>query len=225
MDPAAVGSNRPQDEGTFARWLRTPAVRVAATVVIGLPASVAADRTFPRGNELRILLPGFIIAMVPFLITVLTRRREPIPRTLGPYGDPSTPEYSPGGVAYLLTDRCTTGWLHWMPGELWLTPDAIVRVRPGFRSAFVPEMDLGAQTDATALKYAQAVSSTRSSPTYIPLADIRSARLRAGRSTDRLALDTYTGARYKFLFPREDQAFRVLRDQLWDREVAGYALD
>ncbi|MGN6162177.1 MAG: hypothetical protein ACTHOG_10825 [Marmoricola sp.] len=60
---------------------------------------------------------------------------------------------------------------------------------------------------------------------HLTLADIRSARLRAGRTTDRLALDTHTGTQYKFLFPREDQAFRILRDQLWEREVAGYALD
>lgn len=172
------------------------------------------------------LFPGFVIATVAFLMTVLTRRREPVPlRSRGHRDGATTLPSEPGAVAYLLTENCTTGWLHWMPGELWLTPDAIVRVRLGVGAAFRPDIDLGSRTDAMALKYAQAISSAPSRITYIPLADIRSARLRAGHSTDRLALETYTGARYKFLFPRRDQAFRVLRDQLWERDVTGYALD
>lgn len=29
---------------------------------------------------------------------------------------------------FLLSDSCTTGWLHWGHGELWLTPSHLVRI-------------------------------------------------------------------------------------------------
>ncbi|MDQ0635112.1 hypothetical protein QFZ40_003021 [Arthrobacter pascens] len=29
---------------------------------------------------------------------------------------------------FLLSDSCTTGWLHWGHGELWLTPTHLVRI-------------------------------------------------------------------------------------------------
>lgn len=34
--------------------------------------------------------------------------------------------------AHLLATSCTTGWLDWVHGELWLLPDSLVRVRGGF---------------------------------------------------------------------------------------------
>lgn len=204
--------------------MEIPAFRGAVTVAIGLSAAVSAELLLPRGNPGRVQIPVFIGAVVPFLLRVLTRRTERVP--LSPRaGRGHTLVSQPGAVAYLLSNTCTTGWLHWVPGELWLTDDAIVRVPRGARDAFRPEGVLGSQADAMALKYAQAFSQRRSEITYIPFADIRSARLRAGRTTDRLALDTNTGGQYKFLLPREDQAFRVLREQLWERDVAGYVLD
>jgi hypothetical protein len=39
-------------------------------------------------------------------------------------------------LAYLISRSCTTGWLDWVHGELWLLPDGLVRTRIGWGGSF-----------------------------------------------------------------------------------------
>ncbi|AWZ16800.1 hypothetical protein [Streptomyces sp. ICC1] len=45
--------------------------------------------------------------------------------------------------AHLLAASCTTGWLDWFHGELWLLPDSLVRIRSGFADTVVNSISPG----------------------------------------------------------------------------------
>jgi len=190
--------------------LRTPVGRSVVVIGAAIIASVLADFALPRESSARAVIPPVAAAMVPIALGLLSRRADPgsIPQLRPP---PST------GVAVLLSNHCTTGWFDWTPGELWLTPDALVRVRRGVRSAFRPVSPLGARVNAMELRF----SPTDSGRTYIPLVDIRTARLRRGVLNGRLAVATYSGQRYKLLWLRSDPAYDVLRERLGARGVVG----
>jgi hypothetical protein len=131
----------------------------------------------------------------------------------------------------LLSDSCTTGWLHWGHGELWLTSDSIVRI--GKRRLTLASAGRGAMAGfhggalggfTRELARAGSVSSAREversdwlayvadhrNVITIDLADVTSARLRAGLSTSRLAVGMRDGRRIKLLWMRNQFALEAL---------------
>jgi hypothetical protein len=129
----------------------------------------------------------------------------------------------------LLSRSCTTGWVDWVWGELWLTPDGIARLslgREGTRKAARRrKKQRGGSTVALGEVHAQTMRVEDLEPRiaadpknrWIPLTDIRGARLRRGILNDRLQVELSTGAKVKLLWLKSDPAFEVLSGLLGAR--------
>jgi hypothetical protein len=118
--------------------------------------------------------------------------------------------------AVCVSKGCTTGWLDWVHGELWLLPDALVRRRLTFATTQanrygptvgdpLPERDPGSfrrddirhRTDK-----------------FLPFATIRTAQLFRGFTAHGLALSTVDGRKHKLLWLTADPAYEILSESL-----------
>jgi hypothetical protein len=118
----------------------------------------------------------------------------------------------------LVSASCTTGWLDWVHGELWLLPDGLLR----------PSLDWAASKQHGAKRTVSDVPTTRSFDdaeitklvarnsrnVWVAADQIGSARLRVGATTSRLGLSLADGRTIKLLWLRADQAHVALRDAL-----------
>jgi hypothetical protein len=116
----------------------------------------------------------------------------------------------------LLSARCTTGWLDWMHGELWLLPDGLLRVCDGTgrRSREDEEPAPPAAEELEQLRgHARSV--------WVRADEIVRASVRSGILTSRLTLLLADGGRRKLLWPSSDRAAVVLREAFATWEVPG----
>lgn len=122
----------------------------------------------------------------------------------------------------LISRSCTTSWLDWVHGELWLTGTALIRTRLSL-SKTVANGNGGVSSTLAAPVTPVAVPSHLSpegvaaghrTNRYIALADIASAVLHRGRLSDRLTVVMTNGRRYKLLWLSADPAYEILRQAL-----------
>jgi hypothetical protein len=127
--------------------------------------------------------------------------------------------------AILLTTSCTTGWADWVHGELWLTPNGLLRLSLGLPTTIRKSLGIG-----FALAYDRAAR--ESAPRYfdqqeidarvarkrrniwVPWGQIREATLRRGFITSRLRMTLFDGRTVKFLWLPDHRTVDLLRDPL-----------
>ncbi|MFE2322693.1 hypothetical protein ACFXD5_01945 [Streptomyces sp. NPDC059385] len=119
--------------------------------------------------------------------------------------------------AQLLAASCTTGWLDWVHGALWLLPDSLVRVRGGFVDTVVNSIASGVpeQTATGVIGYDPvAILGGHRTNKVIPFDGIAHARLHTGLTTSGLAVTMADGTRHRLLWLSSEPARRILTDRL-----------
>lgn len=130
----------------------------------------------------------------------------------------------------LISRSCTTSWSDWNHGDLYLTAEALVRVRLPVPSAEGRRLR---DTVGPTPRYRDLPSAEEAGPLLaldptnrcIRLAEVASARLHRGILTDRLALTTQDGAHLTLLWLRADPAYDVLAHELPERLGAAFRTD
>lgn len=124
-------------------------------------------------------------------------------------------------VARLITRSCTTGWADWIHGELWLSPDLLVRRRLTLQATrahenrrTVPEPP--PEVPVASLGVDEIVNA-HSTNKVLPLDAVLEARLHRGILSDRLALRMHDGSRHKLLWLKVDPAYGILTQALDER--------
>ena len=134
----------------------------------------------------------------------------------------------------LLSDKCTTGWANLGHGELWLTPNCLVRVGlaaltakaalSGFGAvgvlagnALVKRKVDGRPLEIDAAEWNSYLAGHDDKTVSIPLRAIVNARFRSGLSTSRLQIALADRSHHKLLWTRNRIAGSLLRDALNDR--------
>ena len=134
-------------------------------------------------------------------------------------GIPGPAATGSSGAASLVTDSCTTGWLDWVHGELWLSEVALIRIRRTLGQTFMSARR-GPTTSGTPALTSPAslapeqVTARHSRNKYIALDEIAAAALHRGRLNDRLNITMRSGVRHKLLWLRSDAASGVLQVSL-----------
>jgi hypothetical protein len=136
-----------------------------------------------------------------------------------------------------MTEWCTTGWLSWELGELWLTDDALLRVGsseltvraanlaplsgalaaakrpvPGMAPAPLTAVDISPAAWTAYLR-------ERTDVLFVPFAQIASATLRGGLLNGRLTMRLHDGTTRKLLWLRSTDVTRTLRNHLPAGEI------
>jgi hypothetical protein len=116
--------------------------------------------------------------------------------------------------AQLLSETCTTGWLDWIHGELWLLPDTLVRIRSGL-IASLGHSRVTARSPYRHIAYdPTAIRTAHRTNKVIVLADIAEARLHGGVTTSGMTVRMADGTRHKLLWLSSEPARRLLKDRL-----------
>ncbi|MGN9893802.1 hypothetical protein [Micromonospora sp. L31] len=121
-------------------------------------------------------------------------------------------------LAQCLSKSCTTGWLDWVHGELWLSPVGLIRRRLSWSESKshglgptvgtpLPESALGSFDLATLL-------AEHPTNKVIYFDAVVAARLVKGRTSDALRLAMSDGDRHKLLWLRRDRAYEILSNSL-----------
>ena len=123
------------------------------------------------------------------------------------------------GTATLISRSCTTSWLDWVHGELWLTDKALIRTRLSLSETLAN--GTGDTLAAVAAPVAvpphlspELVVAGHPTNRYIALAEIEFAALHRGHVSDRLNLRMRDGGRNKLLWLSADPAYQILREAL-----------
>ena len=154
-----------------------------------------------------------------------TRRSATVQRTLGP-----SLTLFPVTTGELISRTCTTSWSDWSHGDLYLTPEALIRIRlpqptpeaMRFRNTVGPRLQ---HRELPPANEADRVLAADPTNRYILLADVRAARLHYGILSDRLALTMGEGVSLKLLWLRFDPALTVLQRELPARVGTAFSLD
>ncbi|WP_203911548.1 hypothetical protein [Rhizocola hellebori] len=121
-------------------------------------------------------------------------------------------------VALCLSKSCTTGWLDWVHGELWLTHTGLIRRRLSWNESashgFGPTV--GTPPPESALSSFDPAALLAEHPTnkVIYFDAVVAARLKQGITTDALRLGMSDGSRHRLLWLRRDPAYEVLSNVL-----------
>jgi hypothetical protein len=127
------------------------------------------------------------------------------------------------GAATLITTSCTTGWLDWIHGELWLCPDGLLRRSLGLREtvkhALVSSKKQTFDRDnrpTHAFTSDEIEQALGSGPTnrWITWPEIERATLKIGIIDHSLHLQLSSGGRAKFLWLRAHGGFDLLDKEL-----------
>jgi hypothetical protein len=118
----------------------------------------------------------------------------------------------------LISANCTTGWLDWTPGALWLLPDGILRSEKN-RATIRDRNDLRiapAQPLISAFAEGEPERIGRQSKRSVWIAanDIAAATLHRGLTTNSAVLSLRDGSCIKLLWMRRDRAEQPLIDAL-----------
>jgi hypothetical protein len=116
----------------------------------------------------------------------------------------------------LLTRRCTTGWLDWIHGQLWLFPEGLLRARGNLQITIAQSArgPLPDQLTATTDERELAQLAREKGNLWIPSTAIRSASIRRGLTTERLLLTLVDGSRIKLLWPGNERVRKPLEEAL-----------
>lgn len=120
--------------------------------------------------------------------------------------------------AQLIARTCTTGWLDWIHGELWLLPDQLLRIRGGVPATMTvgllgPELATP-DTFRTLAHDPDAIRSAHRTNKVLPLTEIANARIHGGLTTSGMTLSMADGTRHKLLWMSTEPARGLLRDRL-----------
>lgn len=127
--------------------------------------------------------------------------------------------------ARCISRSCTTGWLDWVHGELWLLPDGLIRRRLSLAETRANGLTRTVPAplptaDPAGFDPAAVLAGHRTNK-VIAFAEIASARLKRGRTADALRLSMVDGTRHRLLWlvadPAHDVLSTVLPRQLGDR--------
>ncbi|MDX3747706.1 hypothetical protein [Streptomyces sp. AK08-02] len=119
--------------------------------------------------------------------------------------------------ARLLSSTCTTGWLDWIHGRLWLLPEGLLRVRGDLMTTLVNGFGSGltALDPYRPITYDPAtVLAAHPTNKLIPFAGMATARLHGGVTTSGLEVAMTDGTRHKLLWMNSDPARGLLRERL-----------
>jgi hypothetical protein len=119
--------------------------------------------------------------------------------------------------ARLVAASCTTGWLDWIHGELWLLPEGLLRIRSGFMDTVANSFGSGltAQDPYRFVAHdPETVLAAHPTNRLIPFAEMARARLHGGVTTSGLEVTMTDGTRHKLLWMSSEPARRLLRERL-----------
>jgi hypothetical protein len=119
--------------------------------------------------------------------------------------------------AQLMANTCTTGWLDWIHGELWLLPTSLIRVRSGLMDSVANSFGsrLTAPKPGHTIVYdPAAILAGHRTNKIIPFDGIERARLHGGITTSGLTVHMADGTRHKLLWMTSEPARRLLTDRL-----------
>lgn len=125
-------------------------------------------------------------------------------------------------VAYLISRSCTTGWLDWVHGELWLLPDGLVRSSIGLDGTIDNSLRSGIgrtvphplpHLPVAAFDYERILAARRTNK-ILPYDRIATATLFRGLTAHGLKLTMNGGRRHKLLWLNRDPAHAVLDETL-----------
>ena len=130
--------------------------------------------------------------------------------------------------AILLTTSCTTGWLDWVHGELWLCPSGLLRLSLGLRTTIGKSLGPEAALDYDRVaresgpRYfdqaeIDALVARKRRNIWVPWDQIREAGLRQGFITSRLRMTLLDGRTVKLLWLPDRRTADALRDRLGTR--------
>ena len=108
----------------------------------------------------------------------------------------------------LVTASCTTGWLDWVHGELWVLPDGLVRFRTSLATTFMHQNQRTVPNEAERQELSDgqiAFMLGAKGSLWIPADKITSAHFRVGR-TSRVNLRMSDAPKIKLLWLRSDRA-------------------
>jgi hypothetical protein len=124
----------------------------------------------------------------------------------------------------LLSASCTTGWLDWLHGELWLLPDGLLRVCAGLAATLsheygptVPDAPVYRDFDDSEITK---IVATNKRNLWIPADQIARGSLANGLASGRLNLLMTDGRKIKLLWLESDPAHEPLRAALTSWKVA-----
>lgn len=192
-----------------------------------LGGSWRADEAAPDSEEglVAVLADGYVVWPVQ---RVMKRYVEGAENSIAAYGvalglpdRAATPGGTAEGTATLISRSCTTGWLDWVHGELWLADDAIMRSRlplaETLAHGYAGSPTVAAPPSPVPLpphKTPERLANSHRTNKYIPFDQIATAALHRGRMIDRLSVTLRTGTRHKLLWLRADPAFALLREAM-----------
>jgi hypothetical protein len=121
-------------------------------------------------------------------------------------------------VGTLISASCTTGWLDWIHGDLWLLPDGLLRVRSGLEATIEHANQRTVLDDGDQRQFGvgelERLQGEHKSNLWIPADEIVSAGIRNGPLSGRLALTLKGGRRVKLMWLRADRASEPLKKAL-----------
>ena len=127
----------------------------------------------------------------------------------------------------LISANCTTGWLDWTPGALWLLPDGILRARRD-AATIRDRGDLRIDRSEPLIRTfdddePERIGSEGERSVWISADRLVSATLRRGLTTNGVVLGLRGETRVKLLWMRRDRAERPLLDALaqWGVPTSG----
>ena len=119
----------------------------------------------------------------------------------------------------LLTASCTTGWLDWIHGELWLFPDGLLRIRTSFGKTLAHGTGPTVPSDVVLVREfsedeRQRLAAEHKTNLWARADEVRTASLHRGLTTDRLRLSLADGRSVKLLMSKSDDAYQPLQAAL-----------
>jgi hypothetical protein len=121
-------------------------------------------------------------------------------------------------VAECVTRSCTTGWLDWIHGELWLTSTGLIRRRLSLQASRANGLG---PTVAEPLERADIAAfdldrllAEHPTNKVVAFSDVAYARLVRGFTTHGLRLRMLDGRRHKLLWLARDPAYQILSKTL-----------
>jgi hypothetical protein len=125
-------------------------------------------------------------------------------------------------TAYLISRSCTTGWLDWVHGELWLLPHGLVRSSIGLDGTVANRRRNGiGRTVPDPLPYLpvaafdhEQIRAAHRTNKVLPYNQVAAAMLFRGRTAHGLKLTMTDGRRHKLLWLTRDPAHAVLSETL-----------
>lgn len=118
----------------------------------------------------------------------------------------------------MLSASCTTGWLDWIHGELWLLPNGLLRVRRGLGATVAGTSHRTVPEEAIRRNFMpdeiESLRLAHRTNLWIPSDSIVSAKISNGPLSGRLSLQLRDGRRLKLLWLRADQASEPLKRAL-----------